>query len=41
MGKITVANPVAELDGDENITASVWRAATPSHQCDKTGHNRQ
>jgi hypothetical protein len=41
MAKIKVANPVVELDGDENIATSAWRAATPSHQCDKTGHNRQ
>ena len=29
------------LGVDLNITTSVWRAATPSNQYDKTGHNRQ
>jgi len=29
------------LDIDLSYYDSVWRAATPQRQCDKTGHNRQ
>jgi isocitrate dehydrogenase len=29
------------LEVDLKYYDSAWRAATPSRQCDKTGHNRQ